>query len=201
MNTTNSHKTKGKTRAKEIKTLAHEILATEGYSSFTLRNISSRLSISMGNLNYYFTKKQDLLQALIQDARARYEADTKKIFEQSELSSEEQFEQFISYLINDLQNPLTRGFFLQLWAVATHEPEVESYRQDFYSYGINRISDLLGHMTSGVREESIQARAMLIIAAIEGSMLLITVDSRNKVHRQVYLDKLKQHCLDIALNG
>ena len=198
---TYSLKNKGKARAEEIKTLAKEILAFEGYSNFTLRNISSRLSISMGNLNYYFAKKNDLLYELLKDARADYEANTEAIFDQVKLNPTEQFEQFIGYLIDDLQDSVTRGFFLQVWAIATHDQEVEEYRKDFYDYGLNRISSLIHTMTAGVREEAVHARATLIIAAIEGSMLLLNSNSSDDDHKKFYLDKLKQQCLDIALNG
>ena len=37
-----------------------------GYGSVSLRDISGALGISVGNLNYYFAKKQDLLRAIME---------------------------------------------------------------------------------------------------------------------------------------
>lgn len=37
-----------------------------GYGNVSLRDISGALGISVGNLNYYFAKKQDILQAIME---------------------------------------------------------------------------------------------------------------------------------------
>ena len=38
----------------------------QGYGSVSLRDISGALGISVGNLNYYFARKQDLLSAIME---------------------------------------------------------------------------------------------------------------------------------------
>lgn len=54
-------------------TLREDILDTtialfnaQGYANVTLRDISGALGVSVGNLNYYFQKKQDLLAAIME---------------------------------------------------------------------------------------------------------------------------------------
>lgn len=54
-------------------TLREDILRTSialfnerGYGSVSLRDISGALGIRVGNLNYYFAKKQDILQAIME---------------------------------------------------------------------------------------------------------------------------------------
>lgn len=54
-------------------TLREDILDTavalfneRGYANVTLRDISGALGVSVGNLNYYFQKKQDLLTAIME---------------------------------------------------------------------------------------------------------------------------------------
>ena len=54
-------------------TLREDILDTavtlfneRGYANVTLRDISGVLGVSVGNLNYYFQKKQDLLTAIME---------------------------------------------------------------------------------------------------------------------------------------
>ena len=43
-----------------------ESIIERGYGSVSLRDISGALGISVGNLNYYFAKKQDLLRAIME---------------------------------------------------------------------------------------------------------------------------------------
>ena len=38
-----------------------------GYGGFTMRRIASRAGITIGNLNYYYRTKEDLLQDLLEN--------------------------------------------------------------------------------------------------------------------------------------
>lgn len=44
---------------------ARELFSDYGYSNVSMRDISKRLSISVGNLTYYFKKKEDLIEAIV----------------------------------------------------------------------------------------------------------------------------------------
>jgi AcrR family transcriptional regulator len=57
---------KGRKRVQEIITTATPVLAFEGYSAFTMRNIAAKLGISLRNLQYYFQTKSDLFQAVVE---------------------------------------------------------------------------------------------------------------------------------------
>lgn len=46
-----------------------------GYGNVSLRDISGALSISVGNLNYYFAKKQDILQTIMERPYATVSSD------------------------------------------------------------------------------------------------------------------------------
>lgn len=50
----------------DIIDVAVALFNERGYSNVSLRAISSALGISVGNLNYHFQKKQDILQAIME---------------------------------------------------------------------------------------------------------------------------------------
>ena len=53
---------KSKQRVQDILDTATEVLAFEGYSASTMRNIASKLDISLRNLQYYFQTKGKLFR-------------------------------------------------------------------------------------------------------------------------------------------
>lgn len=56
---------KGEARLARILDAAAEVFMEAGYSGLTMRKIAERADISIGNLNYYYRAKTDLLRDLI----------------------------------------------------------------------------------------------------------------------------------------
>ncbi len=65
-----------------------------GYGNVSLRDISGALGISVGNLNYYFAKKQDILQAIM--------GQTFLLTASENISTLTQLHDFISRLLDSL---------------------------------------------------------------------------------------------------
>ena len=60
---------KGITRLVSILDAAREVFMEAGYAGFTMRKIARRANITLGNLNYYYRTKEDLLQDLMEYCR------------------------------------------------------------------------------------------------------------------------------------
>ena len=58
--------TRGEASRFRILETARDVLATEGLDRFTLRDIAKRADMRLGNLQYYFPTRDDLLEAVIQ---------------------------------------------------------------------------------------------------------------------------------------
>jgi len=67
-----------------------------GYGNVSLRDISGALGISVGNLNYYFAKKQDILQAIM--------GRTFQLTAPENISTMVQLHDFISRLLDSLSD-------------------------------------------------------------------------------------------------
>lgn len=50
---------------KEILETARRLFAREGYNSVSMRDIAKELDVSVGNVTYYFKKKEDLIEAAV----------------------------------------------------------------------------------------------------------------------------------------
>lgn len=67
---------KGEHRRAEILAAARRLLVDEGYDRFVLRDIAARVGVMLGNLQYYYATRDDLLEALI---RAEFAANQAEI--------------------------------------------------------------------------------------------------------------------------
>lgn len=56
---------KGEQRRSEILAAARRILVDDGYDYLVLREVAARLGITLGNLQYYYPTRDDLLEAVI----------------------------------------------------------------------------------------------------------------------------------------
>jgi len=59
--------TKGAKRRAVIVATARDLLVSEGLDQFVLRRIAKRTDMRLGNLQYYFATRDDLLEAIVRD--------------------------------------------------------------------------------------------------------------------------------------
>ena len=102
---------KGITRLISILDAAREVFMEAGYGGFTMRRIAARAGITIGNLNYYYRTKEDLLQDLLEYVINDYLVE----FERRRLiaghSPEKQLLAVLKFWIDDLGTQETTIFF------------------------------------------------------------------------------------------
>jgi AcrR family transcriptional regulator len=187
---------KGRKRAHDIIIKATEVLAYEGYSAFTMRNIATRLGMSLRNLQYYFPTKSDLFQAVVERMLSR-EIDSGLVaIDRPDLSPVERFKHFIDYSIRDNQDPLVRGFQFELWAMATRDPFAAKCRdrmtKAYCEFILQLVQPLTPHLTTSEQRE----KAAMILALLQGLPLLIGKGVRLKFSIGDLTGKLKDELLE-----
>ncbi len=66
---------KGDRRRTEILGVARALLVDHGYDRFVMRDVASRVGVTLGNLQYYFATRDDLLEAVIRAEFDRNQAE------------------------------------------------------------------------------------------------------------------------------
>lgn len=163
---------KGKQKLQDILKAAAEVLAYDGYSAFTMRNIASKLGITLRNLQYYFPTKRDLFQAVV-ERMIDMELETARIAVESPgLSAEERFATFIEYSIKDNETPLIRGFQFELWALATRDKFAADCRDRMTSAYCEYIHSLVKPLTPHFSNQEQRIKSSLILAMLQGAPLV-----------------------------
>ena len=163
---------KGKQRVQEILQVATEVLAYEGYSAFTMRNIASKQGISLRNLQYYFQTKNKLFKAVVEGMKDRELHSAKLAIEQKDMSHEDRFRAFIDYSIEDNDTTLIRGFQFELWALATRDEFAEQCRDEMTSAYCEFIYGLIKPLTPKLTAQQQRHKSAVILAMLQGSPLI-----------------------------
>jgi AcrR family transcriptional regulator len=164
---------KGKKRLANILQVAREIFAIEGYSNFTLRRVASQVGIHLASLQHYFATKEDLLGALLDDTNLYHDRVLEEIMAQPASSAEERFVFFIRHQLAEHQNIHTCGFFFQIWSLAPNYKFAQTLVDKMYANYRRQLFQLMGDMRPDLEGDELQQRAALIMAMLEGMMLLI----------------------------
>ena len=167
---------KGQERVQKILNASREILAYEGYENLTLRHICKKINIGKGNLSYYFKNKHDIIHSLIEESIKNYEDDFAQLDECTDDMPEKRLNAYMEYLVKDINNPLTRGFFSQIYGMSTHDTYVNKCKQQYEQYRIKKASKIFQAINQNLSKKEALHRATLFAALIDGMMILIGND-------------------------
>lgn len=189
---------KGKARSVEILQAAQYILAHEGYENFTMRNIGARVGIRLGNLQYYYQTKTDLLRDLLKFVGESYDQQYVKLFAKIPDDPALRFKAVIDYLLADLKKLEVRGFFAQTRALMTHDAYVGELMAEAYAYYRSVLSGLVSHLNPALSKRDSDQRAALIQALIEGSTFTQTLQGARLVQQPGLDDLIRERAYRIA---
>lgn len=159
-----------KTRAIFESTLA--ILKESGDHGLSMRGVAEHAGISLGNLQYHFKTREDLISGLLgyfldacmADYRARLDA----------LSGRPR-DKIKRLLLHALEDESTREWypvFKVLWAVAERDDRVRTALDEYYRGCLDRTIDLLRTVApKGCRRATLGAAASLLVPWVEGMMI------------------------------
>jgi AcrR family transcriptional regulator len=186
-----SKATKGELRARVILESAENILINHGYHNFTLRKIAQDAGISMGNLQYYFPTKDELIRALCD----RIVSDYTGVFEEflKIEHPQEQFKGLISHTIRELNNRRTTILFPELWSLANHDDYVSSILDSLYEPPRRILTSIIRRMNPALDEKQAHLLSVYITSAIEGFTMFVG-------HKKPW-EKETEKFVDLSIRG
>ncbi len=190
---------KGRKCVNQIMDAAKYILINEGYTKFTVRNITKKAGIHISNVYYYFPGKKELIHGLIHSIVEDYTENLKLPLVDHEISPEEQFMKVIDYLFKEISNPQVRRFFIQFWALLTADEHLaDELIDEFFGMYRNRLYHLIEPINPALGQQEIKHRTVMIAAMVEGLMIILG----SGVHQQTDLygieKSVKQQILKLA---
>jgi len=160
---------RGEASRRRILDTAAKILATEGLERFVLREIAKRADMQLGNLQYYFPTRDDLLEAVI---RAEFEHNlaTIRSLDERATSIKDFVEQFSDLLIREYT-----GMGGNIWPVLTllhlHNRRFRQLSEEIYQQHFDTLIDAMRRFGVSGGTATLREKARLITAVIDGASL------------------------------
>ena len=179
---------KGLARLLSILEAAREIFTEQGYPNLTMRKVATKAGISIGNLNYYYRTKEDLLRDLLEYVINPYLEEFDRSRQAAGELPEKQLQAVLTFWIEDLGTPETTAFFPECWALANHNPFVAELIDDMYVKARQTLNDLIPQINPTLTQKESEQIALYMCAAMEG----LTMFAGYEKPWSAQLDALKQ---------
>jgi AcrR family transcriptional regulator len=201
--TTIASSKKGRKRIVEIMEACRTVLIDKGYTQFSLRNIAKEAGIHLSNLQYYFRTRDDLLRELIRHNAISYFENYEKLYASLPSDPYPKFVTVIDFLIEDIKNPLTRRYFIQLWALLDASDEHSGKLiNDMYAPLLARLNEDLKDLNPKLSPGLRQQRAAIITSMIDGMMLMLEdADSDISENEAKIETEMRKQIIRIAMDS
>lgn len=148
---------------------AREILAAEGLEGFVMREIAKRADMRLGNLQYYFPTRDDLLEAVIRE-EFKHNLTAIQSLDETEASLAGYITRFSDLLIREYT-----GIGGNIWPILTvlhlHNRRFRQLSEEVYQQHFDTLIDAMRHFGVSGNTASLREKARLITAIIDGAAL------------------------------
>ena len=159
-------RSKGQKTRQDILDTATEVLVSKGYDALVLREIATLVGIKLGNLQYYFPTREDLMVAVIEDYHANLNEEMEKLY-------------------NDQQTPKTKllamiDFYLAGWSakeaflyfliigLSVHSKKIRKAKIHIYQAFYERLENIIQTLAPGLTALQRRQKARLITTLLDG---------------------------------
>jgi AcrR family transcriptional regulator len=154
-------------RAVEIVAVATDVLAREGLDGFVMRRIAESADMKLGNLQYYFPTRDDLLDAVV---RSQFAQDLAVI----DAARHEAPDRRLAVIVRTLGtrwSSRTAGVYLPIAVLALHDRRFQETLSEIYATFYDRMGAIVSEIDPTATAAVTHRRAVLMTALLDGASL------------------------------
>lgn len=183
---------KGTATRDRIVVEARRTLIDDGYDALVLRTVAERLDMKLGNLQYYFRTRDDLLLEIIH-REARSDLESMRLIVEREQPSLDALRQLVHALVGKWRADSGVVFTTLAFLSLHREPFRAAYR-DVYAAFYNELERAIECAEPGHKPSEYKQRARLLTALIDGAAMQTQTGPRAR-----FLESVLEAAMQIAL--
>jgi AcrR family transcriptional regulator len=180
----------------EILDMAEVQLTRHGAEGLSVRAVAQALDISVGNLQYYFATRADLLDAIFNRQADRFRAELTEQLLNKGGDPRTDLLIIIDYWLG-VQFDASQALFWHLWAISAHDDNARTTMVTVYDQLLNRIAKLLRTIHQPLTSREALQRAAAMGALIDGSGLYVGFGRRPSPHLVDLQDEIRRDVIEI----
>lgn len=176
------------TRVPAIIEASINVFATEGNAGFTQRRIASDAGIRLRTLQHYFSTREELLRATIEEFVGRY-LERYRVIALDKLSSPEaRLDAIVDDVFSTLTGPGTSmsTFALECWSLAEHEEFVREEVAKVDGQIMEMFAGLVAKISPTLTSAECTLRAALLLSHLQGLLVFIRRSGDNKPELEAF---------------
>lgn len=162
---------KGELRRAEILAVARQLLVEDGYDRFVLREIANRVDVRLGNLQYYYATRDDLLEAVVRAEFERNQAEIATISAGAG-SPQTRLATITRHLIDVWAREGGRVYVV-MSLLALHQPRFRTLHHEIYAAFYAGLVPVLRELRPQAPRAALIDVARLITTLIDGALVQV----------------------------
>ncbi len=162
---------KGDRRRTDILAVARALLVDHGYDRFVMRDVATRVGITLGNLQYYFATRDELLEAVIRSEFARNQAEIATLSD-GPRPAREKLATITRHLIDVWAREGGRVYVV-MSLLALHHRRFAALHHEIYAAFYDGLQPVLREIRPAAKPAELRRLAQLITTLIDGALVQI----------------------------
>lgn len=183
---------KGAATRDRILVEARRTLINDGYDAFVLRTVAERLDMKLGNLQYYFRTRDDLLLEVIR-REALSDLESMRVIVEQEQPPLDALRQLVHALVGKWRAD-SGVVFTTLAFLSLHREPFRAVYRDVYSAFYDELERAIECAEPGHERIEYQQRARLLTALIDGAAMQTQTGPRGR-----FLESVLEAAMRIAI--
>jgi AcrR family transcriptional regulator len=162
---------------------AKQVFLRFGGTSFSIRNVATEAGVSIGAVQHYYPKRDELLAAMLEFVVNDYEHAYERVFRELPFNAEARLLGAIDYLVADLYDQQSRQFFLGLFSLSCNSKFAATLMDEVFIHHRRNLASFIGAARPAFSEEESFAAATQIVAMLEGLSIFTDVALKHAFDR------------------
>lgn len=182
-----SNLTKGEKRRAEIIAHARKVLIEDGYDSLVMRSLANQAGMKLGNLQYYFATREDLIEAVGQ-AELDRNLEILNGISHAPGTQKAVLKKLVHKIVTHWQQEGGR-IFAVMSLLALHQRRFSDFHRQMYLQFYAALSDLLSTFAPDMPRADLMHKARLVTALLDGALFQIPLNETKNANRE-FLNEL-----------
>lgn len=159
-------RSKGQKTRQDILDKAAEVLVSKGYDALVLREIAPLVGIKLGNLQYYFPTREDLMVAVIEDYHAKLNEEMEELYN-SRQTPKTKLLSMVNFYIKGWSTKEAFLYFLII-GLSVHNKKIRKAKIQIYQAFYERLENIIQAVAPGLTPLQRRQKARLITTLLDG---------------------------------
>ena len=162
---------KGEQRQAEILAVARGLLVEEGYDAFVMREVCARVGLTLGNLQYYYATRDDLLEAVVRAEFARNQSEIDALAA-AKAPPRRRLAAIARHLIDVWAHEGGRVYAV-MSLLALHQARFATLHGEIYAAFYEKLLPVLKEIRPRASKAELRRTARLITTMIDGALVQV----------------------------